>query len=92
MEYIENSAPLKEIINTIHHEQQENINKFRNLINKIIDELQNYISIMYTNDIIHWDLNLSNILLQINNKNNVNENGKNLILRYNNIFNSFWIK
>ena len=58
MEYIENSAPLKEIINTIHHEQQEDINKFRNLINKIINELENYISIIHINDIIHGDLNL----------------------------------
>ena len=91
MEYIENSAPLKDIINLIYHEKKEDVNIYGNLINKIINELGNFISIMHSNEIIHGDLTPSNILLQIDNENNENESGKNLILKNNNFDRLFLI-
>ncbi len=91
MEYIENSAPLKDIINLIYHEKKEDVNIYGNLINKIINELGNFISIMHSNEIIHGDLTPSNILLQIDNENNENESGKDLILKNNNFDRLFLI-
>ena len=46
---------------------------------------------MHSNEIIHGDLTPSNILLQIDNENNENESGKDLILKNNNFDRLFLI-
>ena len=63
MEYLENSCQLKVILQQIY--SQNDISPYKELINKISEDLGNMISKLHSGDLVHGDLTPSNIILTI---------------------------